>query len=122
MEYYLLIKNIHIATAILSLVGFCIRGWWMFNENELLQNKFVKTFPHVNDTILLSCAIYLSITSALYPFMIGWLSAKVVLLIGYILTGTIALKRGKTKRTRLFAFLIALIFIGAIFILAIYKP
>lgn len=122
MEHYLIVKNIHIATAILSLVGFCIRGWWMFNENELLQNKFVKIFPHVNDTLLLSCAIYLSVTSGLYPFSAGWLGAKVLFLVGYIYAGTIALKLGKTMRTRMFAFLIALFFIGAIFILAIYKP
>jgi len=122
MEHYLIVKNIHITTAVLSLAGFCLRGWWMFNENGLLQNRLAKILPHVNDTILLSCAIYLYSTGTLYPFLVGWLGAKVVLLIGYILAGTIALKRGKTKRTRIFAFLIALIFIGAIFILAIYKP
>ncbi len=122
MEHYLLVKNIHIATAILSLVGFCIRGWWMFNENELLQNKLVKIFPHINDTILLSCAVYLSVTSTLYPFVMGWLGAKVILLIGYIFAGTIALKRGKTKQVRVISFLLALSFIGSIFILALFKP
>ena len=122
MEHYLLVKNIHIATAVLSLVGFCIRGWWMFSENDLLQNRLVKTFPHVNDTILLSCAIYLSVTSTLYPFLVGWLGAKVLLLIGYILAGTIALKRGKTKQVRVVSFLLSLSFIGSIFILALFKP
>ncbi|PCI71666.1 MAG: invasion protein [Gammaproteobacteria bacterium] len=122
MEHYLLVKNIHIATAVLSLVGFCIRGWWMFNENELLQNKFVKIFPHINDTILLSCAIYLSIISTLYPFMVGWLGAKVLLLIGYILAGTIALKRGKTRQVRAISFILAIFCVGTIFLLAIFKP
>ena len=122
METYLIVKNIHIATAILSLVGFCIRGWWMFNENELLQNKFVKTLPHINDTILLGCGIYLSIISTLYPFVIGWLGVKVLLLIGYVLAGIIALKRGKTKQIRAISFLLALSFIGSIFVLALFKP
>ena len=122
MEYYLLIKNIHIATAILSLVGFCLRGWWMFNESDLLKNRFVRVFPHVNDTVLLSCAIYLSITSTLYPFVVGWLGAKVVFLFGYIIAGGFALKRGKTIKSRAVFFLIALTLITLIILLAVFKP
>ncbi|MGB0495727.1 MAG: SirB2 family protein [Kangiellaceae bacterium] len=122
MEYYLIVKNIHITTAILSLLGFCMRGWWMLKENKLLQNKLVKIFPHINDTILLSCAIYLSVMTGLYPFAVGWLGAKVVFLVGYIIAGTFALKRGKTKRTRALFFVIAILCISIIFLLAFIKP
>ncbi len=122
MEYYLIIKNVHITTAILSLLGFCIRGYWMFTNNNLLQHKTVKIFPHINDTVLLSAAIYCSIMSGMYPFVMGWLGAKVVLLIGYILAGAIALKRGKTKAIKTKFFVLALCFISAIFIIALFKP
>ena len=35
-----------------------------------------------------------------YPFVHGWLTTKVVLLVVYIVLGTYALKRGHTKRIR----------------------
>ena len=122
MEYYQLIKHIHVTTAVLSLLGFALRGWWMVKESSLLQHKLVKILPHVNDTLLLTAAIFLSLMSGLYPFVEGWLGAKVVLLIGYIVAGIFALKRGKTRHSRLIALLIALLCISMIFGLAIFKP
>ncbi|MBV1908775.1 MAG: SirB2 family protein [Kangiellaceae bacterium] len=122
MEYYPIIIDVHITTAVLSLFGFIIRGWWMASGNVLLEHKLVKIFPHVNDTVLLVSAIYLSITSQLYPFVVSWLGVKVVLLVGYIVAGIFALKKGRTKKTRISAFVIALVCIGAIFFHAITRP
>ena len=122
MEYYQLVKHIHITTAVLSLLGFALRGWWMINENQLLNRKLVKILPHINDTLLLTTAIFLSLMSGLYPFAQGWLGAKVILLVGYIVAGIFALKRGKTRQSRLIAFVIALLCILSIFGLAVYKP
>jgi len=122
MEYYPLIKQIHIATAVLSLVGFAIRGWWMIKESVFLNHRLVKIFPHINDSLLLISAVYLSAVSGLYPFMQSWLGIKVLLLVGYIIAGTIALKRGSTKIIRIKAFVVALLCIGMIFSHAIYRP
>ncbi|MCF6194470.1 MAG: SirB2 family protein [Kangiellaceae bacterium] len=122
MEYYLLVKDIHITTAILSLFGFSIRAWWMFSSDDLLHSKIVKIAPHINDTVLLSAAIYLSVMSEMYPFAEGWLGAKVLLLIGYIVAGTVALKKGKTRETRIIAFWLALACVGTIFYLALARP
>lgn len=94
----------------------------MLKESPMLQNKLVKILPHVNDTLLLTAAIFLSIMSGMYPFIVGWLSIKVILLVGYIVAGIFALKRGKTKQSRLIAFVIALACILAIFATAAIKP
>ena len=94
MEYYPIIIDVHITTAVLSLFGFIIRGWWMASGNVLLEHKLVKIFPHVNDTVL----------------------------VGYIVAGIFALKKGRTKKTRISAFVIALVCIGAIFFHAITRP
>ena len=94
----------------------------MVREDLLLQHKLVKILPHVNDTLLLTAAIFLSVMSGFYPFVEAWLGAKVLLLIGYIIAGIFALKRGKSKRSRLIAFVIALLCILSIFGLAIFKP
>lgn len=122
MENYLIIKQIHIITAVISLCGFCLRAWWVFKSNPLILHKVSKIFPHINDTILLSAAIYLSIHSEMYPFYQGWLGAKTILLLGYIVAGSFALKRGKTKQIKTFSFLIALLCVTSIFWLAIYRP
>lgn len=122
MEYYLVVKQIHIITAVLSLLGFCLRAWWATKHNPLLNHRAVKTFPHINDTILLAAAIYLSFTSQIYPFVYGWLGAKVVLLIVYIISGAIAIKYGKTKLIKRGALAVALLSIVSIFAMAIYRP
>jgi len=46
--------------------------------------------------------------SGQYPFMQPWLTAKVLALVVYILLGTVALKRGRTKATRTTALVAAL--------------
>ncbi len=94
----------------------------MAKESSLLQHKLVRILPHVNDTLLLTSAIFLSLMSGFDPFVDVWLGAKVILLIGYIVAGIFALKRGKTKQSRLIAFIVALLCISMIFCLAIYKP
>lgn len=43
-----------------------------------------------------------------YPFAQSWLIAKVLALLAYIVLGTVALKRGRTKTVRVIAFAAAL--------------
>jgi uncharacterized membrane protein SirB2 len=43
-----------------------------------------------------------------YPFAAGWLTAKIALLIVYIVLGSIALRRGRSRRVRAWAFIAAL--------------
>ena len=43
-----------------------------------------------------------------YPFAQSWLIAKVLALLAYIVLGTVALKRGRTKKVRAIAFAVAL--------------
>jgi uncharacterized membrane protein SirB2 len=71
---------------------------------------------------LLLSAIVLVVMSGQYPFVVAWVTIKIVLLVMYIVLGTLALKRGKTKQQRI-AFLIAsLLTVAAIFVVAALKP
>lgn len=106
----------------LSLLGFMLRGYWMLTNSALLKSKPSKVLPHIIDTVLLAAAIYLMIVSQLYPFVVNWVTAKVILLVVYIYAGTVALKRGKTKQKRVIAFIIALASVLAIFAIAATKP
>ena len=49
----------------------------------------------------------LAIVLRQYPFVDGWLTAKVVALVVYIVLGTIALKRGRSRGTRIVAWIAA---------------
>ena len=105
---YLAVKYLHMTCAILSGSFFLLRGVWMLADSPLLQRRWVKTLPHGIDTLLLGSALVLVFWSGQYPFVQPWLTAKVLALVAYIVLGTVALKRGKTKGVRAFTLLAAL--------------
>lgn len=97
---YQALKYVHITCVVLSGLGFLVRGWWMLNESDRLKARLIKIFPHVVDTLLLGSALMMAYLSGQYPFAQGWLTAKLFGLLTYIACGTMALKRGKTRETR----------------------
>lgn len=104
---YPVLKAVHVACAALSYVLFLARGAWMIRDSAMLERRWVKILPHVNDTLLLAAAIALALTLRQYPFVHGWLTAKVVALAGYIVLGMLALKPGRAKAARVAAWLAA---------------
>ena len=70
--------------------------------------------PHVIDTLLFATGIAMLFMLSLNPFTQPWLIAKFVALIAYILLGTIALKRGPSKRIRVVAYVCAIATFGYI--------
>ena len=109
---YLILKNLHLATIAITLTLFLLRGFWMMAESPRLQARWVRIVPHVNDTLLLASGIGLAVLIQQYPLVHGWLSAKFFALIAYIVLGTIALKRGKTRGQRIAAWIGALLVFG----------
>lgn len=103
------LKHLHMLCAVLSIVGFTVRGVWMLRDSAMLQKKWVKIAPHIIDTILLVTAFSMAFMVSQYPFTADWLTAKLIALIAYIVLGMVALKRGKTKPVRAVAFVLALI-------------
>ena len=59
--------------------------------------------------MLLASAIYLAVAMRFSPLQQPWLMAKIIALVVYIVVGTIALKRGRSKNVRLFAWLVGLL-------------
>lgn len=111
---YLAIKHIHVTFAALSGILFFLRGLMMLADSAMLKRRWLKIVPHVIDTILLASALVMVVWSAQYPFVQGWLTAKVLALVGYIVFGIIALRTGKTKTVRIAAFITALVLFGYI--------
>ncbi|MCE9682317.1 SirB2 family protein [Halomonas alkalisoli] len=100
MEHYFLIKHLHMTTAGLSLAFFILRAWWSVREAPILQRRWVKVVPHVNDTLLLTFGILLMVMLSMWPQHHPWLAAKILALLGYIVLGTVAIKRGRTPLAR----------------------
>ncbi len=105
---YSTLKLIHIGTAILTISGFALRGFWMLVESPHLDRRLVRTAPHIIDTVFLLSGVGLIWTLNLPVLNQPWLLTKFAALIAYILLGTIALKRGKTRRIRITALTLAL--------------
>jgi uncharacterized membrane protein SirB2 len=111
-EYYLLLRHVHIGCAILTIALFVLRGGLMLAESSWQRNVVLHYLPHVVDTVLLTSALMLTTVIHQYPFSTGWVTMKVVLLVAYIVLGSIALKRGRTKSIRVAALVAALATIG----------
>ena len=104
---YALLKLIHVACAALSYAGFLVRGVWMMRDSRLLERRWVRILPHANDTLLLASAIALAVMSRQYPFVHGWLTAKVLALALYIELGMAALRAGRPRPLRIAAWVAA---------------
>lgn len=118
---YSLLKHFHLTTIVITATLFVVRGVWMMVDSPRLQARWVRIVPHVNDTLLLASGLGLAFMLGQYPLVNGWLTAKFFALILYIVLGTVALKRGSTKRTRVAAWIAALLVLGYIVTVAITR-
>jgi uncharacterized membrane protein SirB2 len=101
--YYFLIKGVHVWTVVLSVTLFLLRAALMLARSPWLDASWLRYAPHVVDTVLLTSALLLTTIVHQYPFANGWLTAKVLGLVAYVVLGSIALRRGRTLRTRAWA-------------------
>lgn len=104
---YATLKLIHVSCVATSYALFFVRGVWLLRDSHWLRRRWVRIVPHVIDTLLLGSAITLALMLHQYPFVAGWLTAKVVALVGYIGLGMVALRFARTRRTQLAAWLAA---------------
>ncbi|MCP5243906.1 SirB2 family protein [Nitrosomonas sp.] len=104
---YALIKMIHVSSVITSFLLFFVRGLWLIKDSPKLRQRWVKILPHIVDTILLTSAVTLAFKIQQSPFVDAWLTAKVIGILIYIGLGMVAMRFGKTRRTRITAWVAA---------------
>lgn len=100
---YVFVKHLHLACVVLSITGFCLRGLLAWKKSALMDQRWMRILPHINDTILLVAALILTVLIGHYPFVDAWLTAKVFGLIAYIILGSLALRPGRRPRVRVAA-------------------
>jgi uncharacterized membrane protein SirB2 len=103
-----MIKYFHLFFVTLSATLFFLRGVWHLNASVMLQRRWVKRLPHVNDTLLLLTGVALVMTSEVFSFSDSWLQVKLACLLLYIVLGMLAFKWAKEDKTRLLLWLSAL--------------
>ena len=109
--------SIHIATVVLTASGFVLRAFWMATGSPRLESLPSRVLPHVNDTVLFVTGVWLALRAAQYPFVHGWLTAKLIGLVIYIVLGALALRYAPTRALQyasLAGALIAIAYVAAV--------
>lgn len=107
-DFYPLIKASHVGLAMLSAGLFAGRGVGVLMGATMPISTPVRRLSQVMDTSLLAAALLLLASLQLNPFATPWLLAKLMLLVAYIIFGTLALRRASTWAGKALAFAAAL--------------
>jgi uncharacterized membrane protein SirB2 len=105
---YFWVKQVHVFSVYLSITLFALRGAWVLAGRTLPRHPLLRALPHTIDTVLLTSALWLTTLVHQYPFRQGWLTTKVILLLAYIVLGSLALRYAPDRRWRALAFIAAI--------------
>ena len=106
---YLWVKYLHVSCVVISISLFVLCGSLQLQSKPWRQWWLLRVAPHIVDSVLLGSALWLAWRSAQYPFVEGWLTAKVLALLLYIGLGMRALGRNTPQTQRLPFFAAALL-------------
>lgn len=112
MEFYAQIKWAHIIAVFCSGSLFFVRGLMLLNDMKVAMSAPVRYLSYCIDTVLLTAALMLATMLPSAMFANGWLLEKIILLLVYIVLGSFALKRGRSRKSR------AVFFIAAVSVFA----
>jgi len=118
-SHYLDIRALHVGCAMLSGALFASRGVLRLRGSPLANRRGVRWASYAIDTTLLLAAILLMLILHQYPFVNGWLTAKLLLLVLYIALGIMTLRRARTTLGISLALLGALAAFAAIVTVAV---
>lgn len=118
IDHYPQIKAVHVHAIGLSFSIFFLRGLLMLARSRFTNLPGLRYLSYTVDTVLLVAAILLTVALGQYPFVHHWLTAKVLLLFAYIVLGTLALKRAKTRQAQVLAFIAACLTFAMLFAIA----
>lgn len=124
MAFYPQIKWVHVASVLASGSLFLLRGLLVQAGRERIAMMLpLRLLSYGIDTVLLSAALMLLTILPHGMFGNGWLAAKLILLVVYVVLGSFALKRGRTARTRMACYLAALaVYVAIIGIARAHHP
>jgi uncharacterized membrane protein SirB2 len=98
--HFALLRGVHVAAVVVSVTLLILRSWIGIRSTPDRVPRALRLLPHFVDTVLLASAVCLTLAIGQYPFLAGWLTAKVVALVAYVVVGSIAVKRGRSPNSR----------------------
>ena len=108
IEFYPEIKLVHVGAVIASGSLFATRGTLMLARSPLANHAALRYLSYAIDTTLLTAALMLVTILHQYPFVQPWLTVKVLLLVVYVVLGSLALKPATTRRAQVGCFCAAM--------------
>ena len=108
IEFHAEVKWVHVAAVITSGALFTLRGAAQLAGARWTMAAPLRYLSYTIDTVLLTAALMLATMLHQYPFVHGWLTVKVLLLVVYVVLGSFALKRGHSRAIRAVCFVAAL--------------
>jgi len=118
IEFYLQIKSVHLAMVIASGLLFALRGAAVLAGARWAMAAPLRYLSYTIDTALLTAALMLLTALKLNPFAVPWLSVKLALLVVYVVLGSLALKRARSRRARAGFYVAALVTFGFMYFVA----
>ena len=120
IEFYAQIKWVHVFAVSLSGSLFALRGLGILLGMQWPRAALVRYLSYSIDTVLLTAALMLVTILPGALFANGWLTAKLVLLVVYVVLGVFALRRGRSPTIRAVCYVAALLVFATIFGIARY--
>lgn len=108
IEFYPQIKHAHIGLALASGTLFALRGAGALAGMRWPRLAAVRWSSYGIDTALLAAALMLVAILPHGLYANGWLAAKLVLLVAYVVLGVYALRRARSRTGRALCYLAAL--------------
>ncbi len=118
IEFYLQIKSVHVALVLASGLLFALRGAAVLAGARWAMAAPLRYLSYTIDTALLTAALMLLTALKLNPFVVPWLEVKLALLVLYVVLGSLALKRARSRRARAGFYVAALATFGFMYFVA----
>ncbi len=122
-EFYPQIRAVHIGAVLASGTLFVLRGVGVLAGARWPQATALRWLSYSIDTLLLTAALMLVSSLPAAVFANHWLTVKLILLAVYVVLGSLALKRARSRRTRAACFAAALVvYIAMLGIASTHQP
>lgn len=120
---YPTLLTLHLLTVAISLSLFIARLILQLRNIDWRQCwPWLRWLPHCNDTVLMLAGIGLCALAQSRPWLHGWLAAKLVFLLLYIVVAKLALAANQRLKDRHWMIIASLIAVSGILVMVILKP
>ena len=109
---YTLLKTLHVTTVVISRILFLWRWIYVLRYEPASRPRWMRWLPHLNDTLLLILGLGLVWQTQQYPFVAGWLTAKLTALLLYIFLGLYVMRFASGPLARFYGGISALTVFG----------